>query len=127
MNDKEIMESILLMDRKVIVSYITQKTLRFYEADSKDLEGVVNQMLYTKGVDVAIFMYETTTGEIKVSLRSNEHVNVAEIAAKLGGGGHDRAAGLTLSGSFYDVVNNITAEIEAQYRATEEEDTSSKE
>ena len=120
------MESILLMDRKVIVSYITQKTLRFYEADSKDLEGVVNQMLYTKGVDVAIFMYETTTGEIKVSLRSNEHVNVAEIAAKLGGGGHDRAAGLTLSGSFYDVVNNITAEIEAQYRATEEEDTSSK-
>lgn len=123
---RALMESILLMDRKVIVSYITQKTLRFYEADSKDLEGVVNQMLYTKGVDVAIFMYETTTGEIKVSLRSNEHVNVAEIAAKLGGGGHDRAAGLTLSGSFYDVVNNITAEIEAQYRATEEENTSSK-
>jgi phosphoesterase RecJ-like protein len=66
-------------------------------------------------------MHETTTGEIKVSLRSNEHVNVAEIAQKLGGGGHDRAAGLTLSGSFYDAVNNITAEIEAQYRMSEEE------
>ena len=81
-------------------------------------------MLYTKGVDVAIFMHETTTGEIKVSLRSNERINVAEIAQKLGGGGHDRAAGLTLSGSFYDAVNNITAEIDLQYRAAEAADTS---
>ena len=116
---RALLESILLMDKRVIVSMITQKTMRFYDATSKDLEGIVSQMRLTKGIDVAIFMYETQTGEIKVSLRSSENIDVAEIAAKLGGGGHARAAGLTLSGSFYDVVNNITAEIEKQYQAKE--------
>ncbi|MCR5748021.1 MAG: bifunctional oligoribonuclease/PAP phosphatase NrnA [Lachnospiraceae bacterium] len=112
---RALLESILLMDKRVIVSMITQKTLKFYDATSKDLEGIVSQMRLTKGVDVAIFMYETVTGEIKVSLRSSENIDVEEIASKFGGGGHARAAGLTLTGSFYDVVNNITAEIEKQY------------
>ena len=34
--------------------------------------------------------------ECKVSLRSNEYVNVAAIAKSLGGGGHIRAAGVTV-------------------------------
>ena len=108
------------MDKKVIVSVITQRTLRFYNASSKDLEGIVSQLMHTKGVDVAVFMHETATGKFKVSLRSNENINVAEIAAKLGGGGHERAAGLNMSGSFYDVINNVTAEIEKQYKEKEE-------
>lgn len=118
---RSLLESILLMDGKVIVSVITQRTLKFYNASSKDLEGIVSQMKHTKGVDVAIFMHETVTGEFKVSLRSNENINVAVIAAKLGGGGHERAAGLTMSGSSYDVINNVTAEIEKQYNEAEEE------
>lgn len=117
---RSLLESILLMDKKVIVSVIPQRTLRFYNATSKDLEGIVNQLMHTKGVDVAVFMHETTTEEYKVSLRSNENINVAEIAAKLGGGGHERAAGLNMSGSFYDVINNVTAEIEKQYKEKEE-------
>lgn len=112
---RALLESILLMDKRVVVSMISQKILRFYDADSKDLEGVVNQLKNTKGTDVAIFMYETTTGEYKVSLRSNEKIDVARIATAFGGGGHERAAGLNLAGSFYDVVNNITALIAKQY------------
>ncbi len=119
---RALIESILMMDKKVIVSMISQKTLKFYDADSKDLEGIVSQMRLTKGVDVAIFMYETVTGEIKVSLRSSENIDVEKIAAVFGGGGHARAAGLTLTGSFYDVVNNITAEIEKQYSEAENKD-----
>jgi phosphoesterase RecJ-like protein len=116
---RALLESILLMDKKVIVSVITQRTLRFYNATSKDLEGIVSQMKHTEGVDVAVFMHETVTGEYKVSLRSNENIDVERIASKLGGGGHERAAGLTMSGSYYDVINNVTAEIEKQYREAE--------
>ena len=116
---RSLLESILLMDGKVIVSVITQRTLRFYNATAKDLEGIVSQMMHTGGVDVAMFMYETVTGEYKVSLRSNENVNVEAIARKLGGGGHERASGLTMTGSYYDVINNVTAEIEKQYKEAE--------
>ncbi len=116
---RSLLESILMMDGKVIVSVITQRTLRFYNATAKDLEGIVSQMKHTKGVDVAIFMYETVTGEFKVSLRSNENIDVEVIARKLGGGGHERASGLTMTGSYYDVINNVTAEIEKQYKEKE--------
>lgn len=116
---RSLLESILLMDKRVIVSVITQRTLRFYNASSKDLEGIVSQMKHTKGVDVAIFMHETVTGEFKVSLRSNENIDVQTVASRFGGGGHERAAGFTMSGSFYDVVNNVTAEIEKQYKEKE--------
>lgn len=121
---RSLLESILLMDGRVIVSVISQRTLRFYNATSKDLEGIVSQMMHTKGVDVAIFMHETVTGEYKVSLRSNENIDVEVIARKLGGGGHERAAGLTMTGSSYDVINNVTAEVEKQYKEKEAEEES---
>ena len=55
----------------------------------------------------------------QVSLRSNGRVDVSKVAVFFGGGGHTRAAGCDLQGSMYDVINNITAEIEKQL--TEEE------
>ena len=54
------------------------------------------------------------TQTFKVSLRSNGKVDVSKVAVFFGGGGHTRAAGCDLQGSMYDVINNITAEIEKQ-------------
>ena len=67
---RALLESIVFMDGKCIVSAIDKKTLDFYNATSKDLEGIVNQLRVTKGVECAIFMYETGSLEYKVSLRS---------------------------------------------------------
>ena len=64
--------------------------------------------------EVAIFIYEIETQRFKVSLRSNGKVDVSKIAVFFGGGGHVRAAGCDMQGSMYDVINNLTAEIEKQ-------------
>ena len=50
----------------------------------------------------------------KVSMRSNQYVNVSEIASFFGGGGHIKAAGCTMQGSMHDVINNLTEHIEKQ-------------
>ena len=42
-------------------------------------------------------------------------VDVSKVAVFFGGGGHTRAAGCDLEGSMYDVINNLTAEIEKQF------------
>ena len=84
-----------------------------------DLDGIVSQLRLTRGVEVAIFIYELETQSFKVSLRSNGRVDVSKVAVFFGGGGHTRAAGCDLQGSMYGVINNITAEIEKQL--TEEE------
>ncbi len=114
---RALLESILLMDGRCIVSVVSKQTMEFYEAGSNDMDGIVNQLLLTVGVDCAIFMYEKAPLEYKVSLRSNGAVNVAEIAEILGGGGHVRAAGCTVSGTQHDVINNITKYIHKQLYA----------
>ena len=111
---RAILESILLMDGRCIVSVVSKQTMEFYEAQSNDLDGIVNQLLLTKGVDCAIFMYELAPLEYKVSLRSSGAVNVSEVAQMFGGGGHVRAAGCTVSGTYHDVINNITKYIHKQ-------------
>ena len=101
-------ESILLMNGACIIGYLRKKDMEFYGVDGKDLDGIVSQLRLTKGVEVAMFLYETETQTFKVSLRSNGHVDVSRIAVYFGGGGHTRAAGCDLQGSMYDVINNVT-------------------
>ena len=36
------------------------------------------------------------------------------IAQKFGGGGHKKAAGVTMNGSVHDIIDNISAQIELQ-------------
>ncbi len=117
---RALLESIMFMDGKCIVSAIDKKTLDFYGATAKDLEGIVNQLRITKGIECAIFMYEVGNLEYKVSLRSCKYVDVSKVAAFFGGGGHVRAAGCNINGTFHDAINNISKQIELQMKAYED-------
>ena len=103
------------MDGKCIVATINKKMMDFYGVTGKDLDGIINQMRNTKGVECAIFLYELDNLEYKVSMRSGGQIDVAKIAQFFGGGGHVRAAGCTVKGTVHDVINNISAQIEQQY------------
>ena len=113
---RALMESIRFLDGRCIVSVVEKKTMEFYQVDTKDLDGIVNQLRNIKGVECAIFMYQTGVLEYKVSLRSSEKVNAAKVASFFGGGGHARAAGCTMTGTFHDCVNNLSLHIEKQLK-----------
>ena len=111
---RAILESVRFMDNRCIVSVINRKMMDFYQVNSKDLDGIINQLIAVKDVECAIFMYETGTLEYKVSMRSKGKVDVAAVAVKFGGGGHVRAAGCTMNGTCHDNINNLSIEIAAQ-------------
>lgn len=111
---RALLESIMVLDQRCIVSVVRLKEMEFFQAKPSDLEGIVSQMRQTKGVEVAMFLHETAPKTFKVSLRSKERVDVSRIAKYFGGGGHVRAAGVTMKGSVHDVINNLTALIEKQ-------------
>ncbi len=119
---RALLESMLIMDKKCIVSVIRQKSMKFFQAKPSDLEGIVSQLRQTKGVEVAIFLHEISPQKFKVSLRSKGKVDVSEIAKYFGGGGHVRAAGVTMEGSSHDVINNITARIVLQLKHEEQDE-----
>lgn len=112
---RALLESILFMDGRCIVAVISKDMMNFYGVTGKDLDGIINQMRNTKGVECAIFLYELDSLEYKVSMRSGGQINVSAIAQFFGGGGHVRAAGCTVKGTAHDVINNISAQIELQY------------
>ncbi len=116
---RTLMESIRFMDGRCIVSVVDRKVMDFYHAEPNDLDGIVNQLRNIEGIDCAIFLYQTEVLEYKVSLRSSEKVDVARIAMFFGGGGHARAAGCTMRGTFHDCVNNLSLHIERQLKALE--------
>ncbi len=111
---RTIMESIMLLNQRCIVGYVRKKDMDFYGVTPKDMDGIVNQLQNTRGVEVAIFLYEIGVQEYKVSMRSNGKVDVARVASYFGGGGHVKAAGCTMQGSVFDVVNSLTLDIERQ-------------
>ena len=111
---RALLESILFMDGKCIVSMVDRKMMQFYNVLPKHLDGIVNHLKNTRGVEVAIFMYEMGMQQYKVSMRSNGGVNVAKVAAVFGGGGHERAAGVEMNGTYYDIINALSREIEKQ-------------
>ncbi len=88
----------------------------FYGVASEDMDGIIDQLRVTEGVECAIFMYETSWREYKVSLRSTTDLDVSRIAVYFGGGGHKKAAGCTMTGSVQDVVNNLSDQIVKQLK-----------
>ncbi len=113
-------ESIMLLDGKCIVGYMKMRDMDFYGVIPSDLDGIVSQLRLTRGVEVAMFIYEHESQLFKVSLRSNGVVDVSKIAAYFGGGGHVKAAGCDMAGSMYDVINNISEQIEKQLQGQDE-------
>lgn len=111
---RALLESMLFMDGKCIVSMVDRKMMDFYDVLPKHLDGIVNHLQNTRGVEVAIFMYEMGMQHYKVSMRSNGAVNVADIATVFGGGGHERAAGVEMNGTYHDIINALSGEIKKQ-------------
>lgn len=113
---RAILESVRFMEDRCIVSMVSRRMMEFYQVGPKDLDGIVNQLQGVKGVDCSIFMYEIGTLEYKVSMRSNGVVDVSKVAVKFGGGGHVRAAGCTMNGTYHDNINNLSHEIALQFK-----------
>jgi phosphoesterase RecJ-like protein len=80
-------------------------------AAEEDCEGIVNYAVCIAGVEAAAFLRELPERRIRLSLRSKGRVNVAAIAERLGGGGHENAAGCTLDGPLSRALDEILGQL----------------
>ena len=78
-----------------------------------DHEGLVEIGRDVEGVEVSIFIRQKDGEEntYKISMRSNEYVNVSDVCMMFGGGGHEKAAGAVVQGDIKQVKNKIMKEI----------------
>ncbi len=80
---------------KLTIAVVDTQVMEKFGVRVNDIGDVVNIPRSVKGTQVALLIKKTSE-KIKLSFRSNGVVNVAEIAAKIGGGGHAMAAGASM-------------------------------
>lgn len=116
------LDEAVLTDDGICYSVVTQALLEEFGATHEDLEDVVGALRAIDLCEVAVLFKEAPDGSYRVSLRSRGRVNVMEVAKKVGGGGHFRAAGSTLPGplpaALSRVLEAVRAEMAAERSAT---------
>ena len=91
--------------------WITHEDMVRSCAVEEDCEGIANYALSIAEVEAAVFMRELPENRIRVSLRSKGRMNVAAIAERLDGGGHENASGCTLAGPLSRAREQILGEL----------------
>ncbi len=99
----------LVVESDVGLSWITVPpgAVDRHGVTSDDLDGVVEHARSIAGVRMALLFREISQGRVKVSLRSVGDVDVAGFAKPFGGGGHVKAAGLSMEGALADVQSVV--------------------
>ncbi len=90
---------------------VTRDMLARAGAENETLNGIVGFMRSTADVEVAVLFSETPEGQVRTEFRSKGRVNVADIAYRLGGGGHPPAAGCLLAGPLEEAERVVLAEV----------------
>ena len=91
---------------RIVYSFISCEMRESVGAGLADLDGAVEYLVNTTGADVAALIYEKAPPHVKISLRSHG-ADVGNVAAALGGGGHQMAAGATVSDNIETAIEKL--------------------
>lgn len=92
-------------------TYITRQDLEEHSFNDAESEGIANLLNNLDDTSVALILKETKEGAVKGSFRTTkDNIDVSQLAKKLGGGGHKKAAGFTSNGTIEQVLQRILSE-----------------
>lgn len=92
---------------KLLVSWVTVKDQQYYGMSSRDTDMLYQLMMSIVGCEACFVVKQEAENQCTVGFRSRETVNVADIAARFGGGGHRLASGLSTQGT----VDSVKAKL----------------
>src|SRR6266568_1099894 len=99
---------------RLVWGSISQAGLRDSGATTDQADSAIDQLNTVRGQELAILFKEAGPRLTKVSIRSRDQVDAAELAARFGGGGHRRAAGLELALPLKEAEAKVLAEVRAR-------------
>lgn len=97
----------------MVYTTISQKDIKQHNAGEADVEGVANFLNSLNEGSFSLILKEQKNKEIKGSFRTTkDDVDVSAMAKHFGGGGHQKAAGFTISVPIHKAVNHIITALE---------------
>ncbi len=107
-------------DGKCMLLTVTAEMQEKTGCSGTELEGIAVLSRSVEGVIAGITLKQTGKNEFKASLRTYPPLNASEICKKLGGGGHNAAAGATLYGTLEEVKAQILGGVRGALEETDE-------
>jgi len=103
---------------RIAYFWLKQADLSRTGADTNDTEGLIDHIRAIEPVVVACVFEEVEPEVTRISLRSkNKEVNVSDICAQFGGGGHPAAAGARIAGRPMSIQRRVIAAIKKAINA----------
>ena len=110
---KEVLSTLELYCRqRIAVLTASRDMLERCRAKEEDMDGIVNYSRNIEGVELGLLFYTGGNQEVKVGFRSAQ-IDVSKLAGKFNGGGHAKAAGCRVPGSYPEVKTRVLREAEA--------------
>ena len=95
------------LEHKIVWSVLYQEDLSRASLRYEEADGLIDLLRLAEESEVACLLRELGDGHFKGSLRSRGRVDVSEIAAHFGGGGHHNAAGFVAEGTPESIMSAI--------------------
>ncbi len=106
--EKNILDTIeFYFNDKIAVICVMLSTLRKTNADDTLVDGIAGIPKQISGVKIGITFRQKEDKVFKISVRTEENIDAADICSRFGGGGHTNAAGCTLFGDIDEVKNKF--------------------
>ncbi len=96
---------------RIVYSVITRRMFDESGALREHTEGIIDQIRIVQESLVAALVIEDADRAFKVSFRTCGNISANEIAAILGGGGHLRASGASMTGTLDEVTGRMLAAV----------------
>ena len=90
---------------------LDHRALQRTGATWEDLEGLVDFPRRLQGIEVGVLFRALSHNRTKVSFRSNGPADVQEVAAGLGGGGHEKASGVLMEVGLSEAMRVVLARL----------------
>lgn len=104
-------------DDRIVSWILTQKLMDTVGVQPGDTEGLIDTLRAVDSVISAVIFEEVADGKIRVSARSKDtRLNVANVCAQFGGGGHAMAAGARIKGTAAEASKKFLEALEHDVR-----------
>ena len=100
-----------LFDGRCTIICVTRKLMEETGVDPAEFDGLASIPLESEEAVIGITMKELEKGGFKLSVRTTDKADASAFCRQFGGGGHIRAAGCEIAGSYDEVRQRIVAAV----------------
>lgn len=98
------------LDDRLVITYETLEDTKKYGQEGRDSDALYQLLLSSKDVQAVVFLRQDTPNSCTGGFRSQDKIDVSQVAAKFGGGGHKNASGMSCDGRLETLIPQVVKE-----------------